>query len=106
LLARQETIKGDLKMPWKEMSLGELARSLGADLAEVREKQRLIDMIVKIRKAKKMPQAVLAKKLGVSQSRVAQIESGIGTSKVTFDVLFHILTSLGYNYKVIATKAA
>ncbi len=93
-------------MPWKEMPLSELARSLGADLAEVREKQRLVDMIVKIRKAKKMSQAALAKRLGVSQSRVAQIESGIGTAKVTFDILFHILTSLGYDYKVIATRAA
>ena len=93
-------------MPWKEMSLGELAKSLGADLAEVREKQRLLDKIVKVRKAQKMSQAALAKKLGVSQSRVAQIESGIGTSRVTFDVLVHILTCLGYDYKVIATKAA
>jgi transcriptional regulator with XRE-family HTH domain len=88
-------------MAWKEMTLAELARSLGADLAEVREKQRLMEMIIKIRKAKKMSQAALAKKLGVTQSRVAQIECGIGTSKVTFDVLFHILTSLGYDYKVL-----
>ena len=93
-------------MPWKEIELGELAETLGIDLAEVREKQRLIDMIIKIRKAKKMSQTVLAKRLGVSQSRVAQIESGVGTARVSFDVLFHILTALGYDYKVVATKAA
>ena len=93
-------------MAWKEMALEELAKSLGADLAEVREKQKLIDMIHKIRKAKKLSQVTLAKKLGVSQARVAQIESGIGTAKVTFDVLFNMLIALGYDYRVIAKKAA
>ena len=93
-------------MPWKEMSIEELAKSLGADVSEVREKQRLMSMIVKIRKGKKLSQAALAKKLGVTQARIAQIESGIGTAKVTFDVLFHILTCLGYDYKVVASKAA
>jgi len=93
-------------MAWKEMTLEELAKSLGADMTEVREKQKLIDMIHKIRKAKKLSQAALAKKLGVSQARVAQIESGIGTAKVTFDVLFNMLIALGYDYRVIAKKAA
>lgn len=93
-------------MAWKEMTLEELAKSLGADLTEVREKQKLISMIHKIRKAKKLSQAGLAKKLGVSQARVAQIESGIGTAKITFDVLFNMLIALGYDYRVIAKKAA
>jgi transcriptional regulator with XRE-family HTH domain len=93
-------------MAWKEMTLEELAKSIGADITEVREKQKLIDMIHKIRKAKKLSQATLAKKLGVSQARVAQIESGIGTAKVTFDVLFNMLIALGYDYRVIAKKAA
>jgi transcriptional regulator with XRE-family HTH domain len=93
-------------MPWKEISIDQLAKSLGANVSEVREKQRLIEMIVKIRKAKKMSQAVLAKKLGVSQARVAQIESGVGTSKVSFDVIFSILTALGYDYRVVTRKAA
>jgi transcriptional regulator with XRE-family HTH domain len=72
----------------------------------VREKQRLIEMIVKIRKAKKMSQSVLAKKLGVSQARVAQIERGVGTTKISFDVIFSILTTLGYDYRVVTRKAA
>jgi DNA-binding transcriptional regulator YiaG len=76
-------------MPWKEMSVEQLAKSLGANVTEVREKQRLITMIVKVRKAKKMSQAVLAKKLGVS-----------------FDVIFSILTALGYDYRVTTRKAA
>ncbi len=53
-----------------------------------------------------MSQAVLAKKLGVSQARVAQIENGVGTSKVSFDVIFSILTTLGYGYRVVTRKAA
>jgi transcriptional regulator with XRE-family HTH domain len=93
-------------MPWKEMSVEQLAKSLGANVTEVREKQRLINMIVKVRKAKKMSQAVLAKKLGVSQARVAQIESGVGTAKISFDVIFSILTALGYDYRVTTRKAA
>ena len=93
-------------MSWKEVSLDKIAKSLGADLAEVREKQRLMEMIVKVRKTRRLSQASLAKKMGVSQSRIAQIESGIGTSNVTFDVLFHILTALGYDYKVVTKKAA
>ena len=85
-------------MPWKDMSIEQLAESLGANLPEVREKQKLIDMIIKIRKAKKMPQVTLAKKIGVTQARIAQIESGVGTAKISFDVLFNILVSLGYDY--------
>ena len=93
-------------MPWKEISVEQLAKSLGANVTEVREKQRLINMIVKVRKAKKMSQVMLAKKLGVSQARVAQIESGGGTAKISFDVIFSILTALGYDYRVTTRKAA
>lgn len=88
------------------MPVEELAKSLGANSTEVREKQKLISMIVRIRKAKKLSQAALAKKLEVSQARVAQIESGIGTSQVTFDILLNILIALGYDYRVITTKPA
>ena len=93
-------------MAWKEISVEELAKSLGANVTEIREKQKLIAMIVKIRKAKKLSQAALAKKLEISQARVAQIESGIGTAQVTFDILFNILVALGYDYRVLTTRAA
>jgi len=83
-------------MNWKEMTLEQLADSLGVNYAEVREKQNLIDLIVKTRKKNGISQGKLAKMVGVSQSRIAQIESGIGTSKITFDVLLNILTMLGY----------
>ena len=93
-------------MVWKEMSVEELAKSLGANINEIREKQKLIAMIIKIRKAKKLSQAALAKKLELSQARIAQIESGIGTAQITFDILFNILVALGYDYRVVTTKAA
>lgn len=93
-------------MAWKEMSTEELAKSLGINEIEVREKQRLIQLIVKIRKKESISQARLAKKLGVTQGRIAQIESGIGTSKVTFDILLNILTALGFDFKIVSKKAA
>ena len=93
-------------MAWKEISVEELAKSLGANVTEIREKQRLVGLIVKTRKAKKLSQATLAKKLGISQARIAQIESGVGTAKVTFDVLFNMLVALGYDYRVVTKKAA
>ena len=93
-------------MPWKQVTLRQFAKSLGANVPEVREKQRLIDMLIKIRKAKKLSQAALAKKIGVTQARIAQIESGVGTSTISFDVLFNILVALGYDYHVITKKAA
>jgi predicted transcriptional regulator len=93
-------------MAWKEVNVEQLAKSLGVNISEVREKQRLVGLIVKIRKSKKISQSMLAKKLGVSQARVAQIESGIGTAKISFDVIFKILVALGYDYRVTTHKAA
>lgn len=92
-------------MAWKEMSVKELALSLGVNPAEVREKQKLITLIVKTRKKEGISQVALAKKVGVTQSRIAQIESGVGTAKMTFDVLLNILRTLGYEFKIGLKKA-
>ncbi len=93
-------------MAWKEMTVEELAKSLGVDVHEVREKHRLIELIKKARKEKKMSQAQLAKKVGVTQGRIAQIESRVGTAKVALEVLLSVLRELGYEYKIIAKKVA
>jgi len=93
-------------MAFKEVSVDELAKSLGINANEVREKQRLIQQIVKTRKNLKLSQAALAKKVGVTQGRIAQIESGIGTSKITFDVLLNMLTFLGFDFKIVSKRAA
>jgi len=88
-------------MPWKEINLKKLANSLGINQAEVREKQRLMDLIRSIRKKRGLSQVDLAESVGVSQGRIAQIESGVGTHKVSFDVLLNILTTLGYEFRIV-----
>ncbi len=92
-------------MAWKEMTVDELAKTLGVDAQEVREKHRLIDLIKKARKEKKISQAQLAKKMGVTQGRIAQIESRLSTANVALEILLSILSKLGYEYKIVAKKS-
>ena len=92
-------------MSWKKIKPDELAESLGVNSSEVREKQKLIKLIIEARKKNKLSQVELAKKVGVTQSRIAQIESGIGTSRVSFDVLLNILTELGYDYRIVSKRS-
>ena len=93
-------------MPWKEISIEKLAKTLGVPIGEIREKHRLIRLIIEARRAKKLSQRALAMKIGVTQSRIAQIESGIGTANITYDLLFRTLAALGYDMKIVARKAA
>lgn len=93
-------------MAWKEVTFDEMARTFGVDPQEIREKHRLIELIKKARKEKDLTQAALGRKIGVTQGRIAQIESRVGTGKVTFEVLFGILRELGYELKVVARKVA
>lgn len=93
-------------MAWKEMTVNELAQSLGVSATEVREKQKLSQLIVKVRKKTGLSQAQLAKKANVTQGRIAQIESGMGTNRTSFDVLLHILGFLGYDFSIVSRKAA
>ncbi|MFA6177977.1 MAG: helix-turn-helix transcriptional regulator [Candidatus Paceibacterota bacterium] len=93
-------------MAWKEMTVEEIAKSLDVDVHEIREKHRLINLIKKARKESALSQSQLAKKMGVTQGRIAQIESNFGTSKVTLEILLSILRELGYEYKIVAKKSA
>jgi transcriptional regulator with XRE-family HTH domain len=93
-------------MAWKELSVEKTAKLIGVDVSEIREKHRLIELIKKIRKQQDMSQVELAKKIGVTQSRIAQIESKIGTIKVTLEVLLNILRKLGYEYHISIKKVA
>lgn len=93
-------------MAWKGTSFEKLAKSLGVSAAEIREKQKLIELITEARKDQAISQAALGKKVGVTQGRIAQIESGVGTAKVTFDVLLNVLRELGFDYKIIAKRVA
>ncbi len=93
-------------MSWKETNFEKLAKTLGINPAEVREKQKLSELISQARKDKGLSQAAFAKKIGVSQGRIAQIESGVGTAKVTFDVLLSVLQELGFDFKIIPKRVA
>ncbi len=93
-------------MGWKEMSIDEVAESLGVSTDEVRAKQSLMQRIAKERKNQGLSQQDLAKKVGVTQGRIAQIESGVGTAKVSFDILLNILVILGFGFKIVTKKAA
>jgi predicted transcriptional regulator len=93
-------------MAWKEMTIDEMALSLGIDAREAREKHRLIELIIKARKEKNISQTNLGKKIGVTQGRIAQIESRVGVSKVTFEILFGLLRELGFELRVVAKKVA
>ena len=93
-------------MAWKKVKPEDLAEFLGVNAAEVREKQKLIKLIVDARKRAKLSQVALAKMVGVTQGRIAQIESGIGTGRVSFDVLLNILTVLGFDYHIVSKRSA
>jgi transcriptional regulator with XRE-family HTH domain len=91
-------------MGWTEINTEELAHRLGVDSNEIAEKQSLIKSIVHARKKQGLSQVELAKRLGVTQGRIAQIESGVGTRKLTFDVLLHTLKALGIEFHIVARQ--
>ena len=91
-------------MPWKSVDLDEWADELGINIHELRQKDLLIDRIVKSRKQLSLTQAHLARMVGVSQPRIAQIENRVKIGKVTFDILLKILAVLGHEYKITTRK--
>ena len=91
-------------MPWVTITAKQLAKELEINYEEQEQKQELIQKIVRIRKALGLTQAQMAKRLGVSQSRIAKIESCVGIHKVSFDMLFRILAALGYRCKIVPQK--
>jgi len=91
-------------MAWDDVSLKDLAEELGLDYQEVVEKHKLISKIKKERVSLGLTQAELAQRVGLSQSRIARIEGGVGTKNMSFDLLFRVLTSLGYQCRVVARK--
>jgi transcriptional regulator with XRE-family HTH domain len=87
-------------MPYEEIDLEAWAKELGIDYGEILEKQSLIRKIIKRRNKLGLTQGQLADLVEVSQPRIAQIETGIKTYKITFDILFKILKALGCSYKI------
>ena len=91
-------------MPWKTINLDDWAKELDINMNELRQKDRLIDLIIKARKQVDLTQAQLGKLVGVSQPRIAQIENRVKIGKITIDVLLHILNELGHEYKITTRK--
>lgn len=93
-------------MGWKKVNLAKWSDKMGVDINEIDQKLKLREMIVKIKHRKKLNQQELADLVGVSRSRIAQIEAGVRLHRISFDVLLRVLQALGFRYKITASKVA
>jgi transcriptional regulator with XRE-family HTH domain len=93
-------------MAWEKVNLKEWANDAGLDINEIDQKLKLREMIIKLRNGRGFTQSELASIIGVSRSRIAQIESGVKLQNTSFDVLLRILQRLGYQYSIVAKKLA
>jgi HSP20 family protein len=64
------------------------------------------DFIRTMRKAGGMSQAELANKIGVSQSRISEIEAGMGSQGPTWDVMERIATAFGKRWQIADEQLA
>lgn len=67
----------------------------------LREKHRLLQVMIALRKRESLTQAQLGRLADISQSRMAQIEAGIEKGPVSFDLIFLLLYVLGLDIHVI-----
>ena len=93
-------------MGWKKVNLSKWCDEMGVDINEIDQKLKLRDMIVKIRTKRGLSQEDLASLVGVSRSRIGQIEAGIKLHSTAFDVFLRILQGLGYKYSITTSKIA
>jgi DNA-binding XRE family transcriptional regulator len=93
-------------MSWVAISSEQLAKRLGIDYDEQELKHQLIEKLIAIRVKQGLSQAELAKRLKVSQSRIAKIESRIGAAKVSFDTILKTFAALGYICEIKPKKAS
>ena len=93
-------------MSWKKVDLAKWSDEMGVDINEIDQKLKLREMIVKVRQQRDLSQEELSELVGVSRSRISQIETGIKLHRTSFDVLLRVLQGLGYTYKITANKMA
>jgi transcriptional regulator with XRE-family HTH domain len=93
-------------MAWKNLDLAKWADEVGVDINEIDQKLKLREMIIKVRNGKGLSQGALGDLVGVSRSRIAQIEAGTKLHRTSFDVFLRILQGLGYRYRITTTKLA
>lgn len=68
---------------------------------EIAEKEALVELLKTTREQRKLTQKEMARIIGVSQARIAQIETNNATERVSYDVLLHALRQLNFNLRVI-----
>ncbi|MDP3042423.1 MAG: helix-turn-helix transcriptional regulator [Candidatus Omnitrophota bacterium] len=95
---RLENVDIDLK---EQLKNPKFKRLYELECAKVALAQR----IAELREDKHMNQADLAKKLGVSQQFISQIETGEG-SNLTLGTLLRLATTLGRSLKISFPKAS
>ena len=71
----------------------------------IRQKNRIIEDLKKVRLKKRLSQTALAKKLGTKQPAIARMEAGY-VGEVSFDFLIRVALCLGVPLKVTPTKKA
>ncbi len=71
----------------------------------LREKHRLLQAMIALRKRERLTQAQLGRLADISQSRMAQIEAGIEKGPVSFDLVFLLLSILKTDIHVILRPA-
>lgn len=69
---------------------------------EIRMEMEIIQATINARKSKKISQEELSKRIGLKQSAIARVESGVHSSSV--NTLIKILHPLGYTLKVVPIK--
>ena len=93
-------------MAWKKANLERWADEMGVDINEIDQKLKLREMVIKVRTKRGLTQAEVAELVGVSRSRIAQIEVGVRLHKMSFDILLRVLQGLGCRYTITAKRLA
>ena len=96
--------KGKIKF----LTLNEFASSVGLNHLEkelVRQKNRIIDYLKKVRLQKQLSQVVLAHKVGTKQPAIARMEAG-QVGEVSFDFLIRVAVALNISLELVPIKRA
>ncbi len=93
-------------MSWKKADLAHWAGEMDVNLIEIDQKLKLCGMVMKVRAKRGLTQAEVAELVGVSRSRIAQIEAGVRLHKMSFDILLRVLQGLGCRYTISAKRLA
>ncbi len=93
-------------MSWRKVEFVRWAGKMGVDINEIDQKLKLCGMVIKVRAKRGLTQAEVAELVGVSRSRIAQIEAGVRLHKMSFDILLRVLQGLGCRYTISAKRLA